>query len=165
MIDYTNSKNNAESMYNNNNVKSGLPTQKQWQSMIAWLYSCNYNVYEDSSSFGNYSNVNFIFSGYYSDDYGENYQYAENKMKSGKNMILSTGATDRNMTNNIYDIAGNLWCYTDDYLQINENEILGYYCSGGHFDHTGDIFSACNNNLKNVEPLEKVGFRVVLYLN
>ena len=86
-------------------------------------------------------------------------------MKSGKNTILSTGATDRNMTNNIYDIAGNLWCYTNDYLQINENEILGYYCSGGHFDHTGDFFSACNNNLKNVEPLEKVGFRIVLYLN
>lgn len=29
-------------------------------------------------------------------------------MKQEYNMILSCGATDRNMTNNIYDLAGNL---------------------------------------------------------
>lgn len=155
---------NAESMYNNDSIKSGLPTLKQWQYMMAWLYSCGYNVYEDSSNFGNYSNVNFPFSGYYSDDYGVNFKYAKNKIKSDKNMILSCGATDRNMTNNIYDVAGNLWSYTNDYLQINRDEILGYYCVGGHFDHTGNNFPAYSYNLKNVKPLEKVGFRIVLYM-
>ncbi len=163
-ISLRNAKINAESMYNDD-IKSGLPTLKQWQYMMVWLDLCGYNVYVDSSSFGNYSNVNFKFSGFYSEDYGESYQYAENKMKASTNMILSTGATDRNMTNNIYDIAGNLWCYTNDYCPINENEILGYYCAGGHFDHKGDFFAAYNYNLKNTVPLEKVGFRIVLYLN
>ena len=164
-ISLKNSKINAESMYNNDEIKSGLPTLKQWEYMMVWLYSCKYDVYEDSSSFGNYSNVNFRFSGFYSEDYGESYRYAENKMKAGTNMILSTGATDRNMTNNIYDLAGNLWCYTNDYCPINENEILGYYCAGGHFDHKGDWFVAYNYNLKNTVPLEKVGFRMTLHMN
>ncbi len=163
-ISLRNAKANAESMYNNDVIKSGLPTLKQWQYMMLWLYSCKYNVYENSSSFGNYSNVNFRFSGFYSEDYGESYRYAKNKMKTGTNMILSTGATDRNMTNNIYDLAGNLWCYTNDYCPVNENEILGYYCAGGHFDHKGDFFAAYNYNLKNTVPLEKVGFRMVLYM-
>ena len=60
--------------------------------------------------------------------------------------------------------AGNLWCYTNDYCPVNENEILGYYCAGGHFDHKGDFFAAYNYNLKNTVPLEKVGFRMVLYM-
>lgn len=164
-ISLKNAKINAESMYNNDEIKSGLPTLKQWEYMMVWLYSCKYDVYEDSSSFGNYSNVNFRFSGFYSEDYGESYRYAENKMKAGTNMILSTGATDRNMTNNIYDLAGNLWCYTNDYCPINENEIPGYYCAGGHFDHKGDWFVAYNYNLKNTVPLEKVGFRMTLHMN
>lgn len=160
-ISLRNAKLNAESMYNNNEYSSHLPTLKQMMYISNWLNSSNYDVY-DSSKFGNYSNVNFEFSGFYSDDYGSNYKVANSKMKSEKNMILSTGATDRNMTNNIYDLAGNLWEYTDTYCSINENEILGYYCVGGHYDNTGYNYPVFNHSLKNVVPLDKVGFRIVL---
>lgn len=163
-ISFKNAKQNAESMYNNNYYSSHLPTLKQMMYITSWLNKSAYNVY-NSSDFGNYSNVNFKFSGYYSDDYGKNYKFADNKIKGEKNMILSTGATDRNMTNNIYDLAGNLWEYTNDYCAINENEILGYYCVGGHYDNTGDNYPIYSHNLKNVEPLDKVGFRIVLSLN
>lgn len=163
-ISLKNAKINAETMYQLDTVKSGLPTLKQWQFIMKWLNDSSYNVYEDSSNFGNYSNVNFKFTGYYSEDKGENYVYAEDKIKGGYTMILSTGATERNMVNNIYDLAGNLWCYTSDYFPNNESEILGYYCAGGHFDNAGNWFSAYNYNLKNVVPLDKVGFRMVLFL-
>lgn len=162
-ISLKNAKQNAESMYQNQKIKSSLPTLKQMEYIMAWLNSCGYNVYEDSSSFGNYSNVTFYFSGYYSKDGGKSYQYAVNKLKDCS-MILSTGATDRNMTNNIYDVAGNLWCYTNDYLSISEDEIMGYYCVGGHFGHTGSWFPAYNYSLKNTLALDKVGFRVTLFL-
>ena len=162
-ISLKNAKQNAENMYQSREVKSSLPTLKQWEYIIAWLASCGYDVYENSSNFGNYSNVSFEFTGYYSEDEGNNYQYANNKMKTG-NMILSTGATERNKTNNIYDIAGNLWCYTNDFLSIGEDGILGYYCVGGHFGHAGNWFPAYSYNLKNVSPLEKVGFRITLFL-
>lgn len=92
------------------------------------------------------------------------YEYGKDILKSQKNMILSSGSTDRNMTNNLYDIAGNLWEYTDDYFQINEKQIMGYYCVGGHYDNTGDSYPAYSSNLKNVYPLEKVGFRISLFL-
>lgn len=163
-ISLKNAKLNAESMYNNNYYSSSLPTLKQMMYIANWIKKSNYNVY-DSSEYGNYSNINFSFSGFYSDDYGKSYKSTENKMKSGKNMILSTGATDRNLTNNIYDLAGNLWEYTNDYCSINENEILGYYCVGGHYDNTGDNYPIYSHNLKNVKPLDKVGFRIVLSLN
>lgn len=163
-ISLKNAKINAESMYNALEISSGLPTLKQMQYIIAWLNKSKYDVYNDSSNFGNYSNVKFEFTGWYSDDYGESYKYGENVVKGGSNMILSTGATNRNMTKNIYDLAGNLWEYTNDYLQINENEILGYYCVGGHYDNTGESYPAYSYNLKNVAPLEKVGFRIVLKL-
>lgn len=162
-ISLRNAKLNAESMYNNEYYSSDLPTLKQMMQIIEWLNKSGYNIY-DSSEYGNYSNVNFEFTGYYSIDYGKNYKYGKNIQKAGYNMILSTGATNRNITNNIYDLAGNLWEYTDDYLSRDENEIAGYYCVGGHYDHTGDHFPIYSHNLKNVAPLDKVGFRIVLNL-
>lgn len=149
-ISFENARNNALSMYDSNFIHSDLMTEKQWVTIIQWLSNSKYDVGNDSSSFGNYSNVNFNFSGLYSIDYGENYTYMENKIKSQYNMILSSGATDRNMTKNIYDLAGNLLEYID-----------GYYAVGGHFDDTGG-YNASTRALRNRQPLEKVGFRVSL---
>lgn len=159
-ISYKNARASAEKMYETETIKSGLPSMEQELIIFEWLQENNYNVYEDSSNWGNYSNVNFEFTGYYSIDYGKNYNYKENYKKQTYNMILSTGASERNKANNIYDFAGNLWEYTDTFC-----ENLGYYCIGGHYDHTGESFSAGSNNLKNIHPLEKVGYRIVLFLN
>lgn len=162
-ISLKNAKRNAQNMYSTNEFSSDLPTLKQMQFVMKWLYESGYDVYGDSSKIGNYSNVNFGFTGFYSENYGKDYQYGENVLKTGNNMILSSGSSDRNMTNNIYDIAGNLWEYTDDYFPINENEILGYYCTGGHYDNSGIYYPASSYNLKNVSPLDKVGFRIALF--
>lgn len=164
-ISFKNAKCNAQNMYSTAEFTSDLPTLKQIQFVMKWLNESGYDVYEDSSKIGNYSNVNFIFTGFYSENHGKDYQYGENILKTGENMILSSGASDRNMTNNIYDIAGNLWEYTDNYFQIDENRILGYYCTGGHFDNSGNHYPAFSYNLKNVTPLDKVGFRIALFFN
>ena len=165
-ISLKNAKKNAESMYSSQHLSSGLPTLKQRDFIAFWLLLCGYDLYDiyvDSSPIGNYSNVNFEFTGYYSKDYGKSYKFGENHLKAGSNMILSTGATDRNMTNNIYDLAGNVWEYSNNYFPPDSpDDINGYICYGGHFDNIGS-YNLSADALKNVVPLEKVGFRIVLY--
>ena len=124
-----NAKESARSMYQLNNIKSDLLTERQWQAIMQWLNGCNYNVYSSSSGWGNYCNVSFSFSGYYSEDHGRNYQYSNKKVKQGNNMILSCGATDRNMANNIYDLAGNLREYLYSFPES------GYNAKGGYYDY------------------------------
>jgi len=160
LISLKNAKLNSKSMYITSQLESDLVTEKQWITIMQWISDAGYVVSGDSSEWGNYSNVNFKFNGLYSIDYGKNYQYGENKSKETYNMILSSGATDRNMAKNIYDLAGNLLEYTDEYTEYNGG---GYLCAGGHFDNTGG-YCADSLSLINTKPLDKVGFRVVLYM-
>lgn len=155
-ISFEKAQENAEKMYQNENLHSGLLTQKQYQGIMQWLNSSGYDVYENSSQFGNYSNVGFEFSGYYSIDYGKSYQYGKNVEKVRYNMILSTGATKRNMTNNIYDLAGNLM----EYVIGDKSNII---CNGGYYDYIArEAFSSMGWT---GEPSDKIGFRVVLILS
>ena len=150
-ISLKNAKLSAEKMYNTKYLKSGLLTNKQWNSILNWI------EYEESKKIGNYSNVNFEFSGLYSIDYGKNYQYAEQKSKSQYNMILSSGATERNMTKNIYDLAGNLAEYTEQYVKN-----MGYVTRGGNYDNI-DKYSI-NSTATSTKADSRFGFRVVLYI-
>ncbi len=155
-ISLKNAKKNAQNMYNNEIVESDLISPIQWLTTMQWVHNCGYNII-DAKEWGNFSNVTFKFDGLYSIDYGKTYQYGENKLKSQYNMILSTGATERNKTNNIYDLAGNLMEYTDGWVRDR-----GYYSIGRHFDDIGNHIY--NLSLIGVVPLEKLGYRVVLYL-
>ncbi len=155
-ISLKNAKINAETMYQVDTVKSGLPTEKQWQFIMKWLNDCGYDVYQKSDKWGNYSNTYFSFSGYYSEDNGKSYQYGENKKKSEKNIIISCGATERNISNNIYDLAGNLSEYLDSYSTSS-----GYIATGGYYDYIsqgaygGGIYEKASN---------QIGFRISLFI-
>ena len=156
-ISLKNAKKNAQKMINNEEVRSDLVTTRQWLYIMKWLDSTGYNI-DNPKEYGNFVDSRFEFTGYYSIDYGKNYEYGENKTKQTYNMILSTGASERNITNNIYDIAGNLIEYTDGYVPDR-----GYYSVGGHFDTTSG-YGIDSPKLIGVFPLEKLGFRVVLYM-
>lgn len=156
-ISFKNAKINAENMYNSEKIKSKLLTQKQYQGIMQWLNSCKYEVYNNSYSFGNYSNVIFEFSGYYTDDYGRNYKYSNRYIKAEKNVILASGASDRNMTNNIYDLAGNLM----EYVEENDPNFKDIYsCNGGYYDYIAT--SAYDSWIYTGKPSDKIGFRIVL---
>lgn len=151
-ISYSNALKNAQNMYKDStSVKSGLPTQRQFQAIEYWISQAGYDV-ENAKEWGNYSNVNFSFTGLYSEDHGKTYQYAENKDKKIYNMILGTGITERNMTNNIYDFAGNL----QEYIFSNN-----YNAFGGYYDNISLLVSSI---LPSLTPNNQTGFRVVLYL-
>ncbi len=156
-ISLKNAKKNSNNMYQCSNVvTSDLITSIQWINVMQWLYNCGYDIV-GAKDWGNFSNVNFNFTGYYSTDYGKTYKYGENKMKSQYNMILSTGATERNKSNNIYDLAGNVMEYIDCWVTSR-----GYSSAGGHFDNIGSHIY--NLSLIGVQPLEKIGYRIVLYI-
>lgn len=161
-IDWTTAKNNSTKMYQNEFVESDLITTKQWFHIMRWLKEKGYDI-ENSIEWGNYSNNNFEFTGYYSTDYGKTYNYGENIMKQTYNMILSTGATERNKSNNIYDLAGNISEFVDVHKYINgyygeEEEYRNY---GGYYDNISHYSADSSMSISSANS--KQGFRVVLY--
>ncbi len=155
-ISANNAMKSSELLHNTETLKSGLITHTQWSAIIQWLENAGYNVRKDSKKWGNYSNSNFIFTGQYSIDNGKTYKYATNKNKQTYNMILSTGATERNKANNIYDFAGNIWEWTSTYRDG------GYIYTGGYYDSIG-AYSA-EYGLIYSKASYQIGFRVVLYI-
>lgn len=158
-ISWGKAKKNSENMYQeNSSVESNLMTARQLGSLYYWLDKTGYN-FENSKEWGNFSDVNFRFTGYYSTDYGRTYNYVENKLKSQYNMLLSTGATERNKSNNIYDFVGNVMEYIDVIENdTNKGKILNYYVIGGYYDNTSQY-----HIMKAYGVTSKQGFRVILY--
>ena len=147
----------AMNMYKDNKyITSDLATERQWGYIAEWLAESGYNV-EDCREWGNYSNVNFEFTGYCSTD-AKTFTYAENKMKQTYNMILSTGATERNKANNIYDLAGNL----AEFIDVNENS-TNEHDLGGYYDNISTYGVGSNAKIDISEGNDRQGFRVVLY--
>lgn len=161
-IDWKTAKSNAQRMYNKSNLKSNLPTFRQYEFISEWLSNNEEIDITDSKNYGNYSNVNFTFTGYYSNDYGKTYQYSENKNKKVENMLLSTGASERNKTNNIYDLAGNVEEFLDVHKIIHNNKIENRYCCiGGYYDN---ISPYSITNISGINKANSIqGFRIVLY--
>lgn len=158
-ISYENAEKNAQKMYYSEKIKSQLISLQQSVWLLKWLNECGYDTYSDSSSWGNYSNNIFKFTGEYSGDYGENYQYGKDMSKTYRNIITSTGICETNVANNIYDLAGNVWDATRTPFESNNNF---HYCFGGHYDTPGSSHNASAKYTFYSEPSEKIGFRIVL---
>lgn len=167
-INTENAKKNAMKMYNNKYIQSDIITVRQWNIVMQWLSDGGYNT-KDSFEWGNYSDASFQFTGYYSID-SKSYKYGENITKS-EDMILSTGSTERNMSNNIYDLAGNLAEYTQDIDNEIRNIRGGYYTKRSLYNNNEkylneDQYSSnsASSGLYRDKSNDKQGFRVVLYL-
>ena len=163
-ISYENAKINSESMYSNDTIQSGLITIEQFNAISYWIYDTNdgEDIYNKSQYIGNYTNSNFTFTGLYSDDYGKNYKYVKDVTKKpGTEILISCGIVDKNVTNNIYDLAGNLEeMSTYDY----KDELLTW---GGSYRHNSITLKLCDfqNEFTNYVSCSEInGFRVVLYM-
>ncbi len=94
----------------------------------------------NSSSWGNYYSSSFeINNGKYSENNGNDYQDSSTikQKKAYKNLLLTTGASERNKTCNIYDFAGNVseWTlesvkYEKDWSVIRDGSF--YFNYGGN---------------------------------
>lgn len=154
-ININNANYNAENMYEkNSNFKTELVDTTAYGVILDWIME--FYPYRELHS--NISSSKFNFCGYYSTDDGKNYNYGENVEKIG-DMILSTGASERNKFKNIYDFWGNVSeaCVT----KISE---YGYIYAKTEGDNYKMNFEHYYNELPYYNANSAKGFRVVLYL-
>ena len=160
-IDYTTSKANAESMYTSSHVKSGLITGKQWDATMKWLEKSSVDVQSDSRSWGNYNNAAITGITEYSENNGITWKTKtdNNAKETSTNWLLKTGHTDYTSRKNIYDLAGNLWEWT------NEIYSSGRVLRGGCYGVDGaSIPAAYRYSFSLGYPRSTIGFRCVLYV-
>ena len=105
----------------------------QWDVTMNWLISSGAKTSEevnsDSSSWGNYRNTSVK-----ADD-------GTTELKaSGTNQVLNTGVTTFTMSNNIYDLAGNCWEWTQEAKGTGSRT-----CKGGESGSDGSAPASYNN--------------------
>ncbi len=174
-IDWNNAVKNAEKMYEKNNyVASGLITDTQWDVTINKIESMEGKSLTDSKNWGNQSDSpTFTYTGrlsQYITNTATQYPFGEvveNGTKySNTTYLLTTGASENNKGYNLYDIAGNVWEYTQESVApCNDLGTLQTTCSirGGSFVQSFDACSRASDMVTGGE-LTNIGFRVVLYI-
>ncbi len=168
-INQTDSITKAATMNNEKtNVIAGLINGAAWDRTLNWILETNNNmsladINKDSTSWGNYSNSKFNFTGKYSTNNGTSFTdvAASTEKPENSRYLLGTGVTDYTKKNNIYDLAGNCWEWTTESFSSG----LRVY-RGGLYDNNGSSIPAYLRN--NDDPAlsdNLVGFRVSLYVN
>ena len=183
-VDWTHSKANAENMYNNNYVNSGLITGTQWDVILNTMKSkarlSDSDIIISSSSWGNYKDKQLTFTGRKAVAYhntGSVYTLqpfgAEtiNGIKethtdaAGEGELLTTGASSTTEKYHIFDIASNLWEFTEEnshYSTSGQHRVIrggsfrekSYNCTASYRDGPMTLdFTGLGT-----------GFRVVLYI-
>ena len=112
----------SNSLYNTNEygATSMLCTGACWDSMLDFIKDSKHSV-TDSTKWGNYSNSETFeitrgaYAVYNNNTLGSfnNVGSKYSKMKN-TSILLTTGATERNCSKNIYDVAGNCWEWTTE---------------------------------------------------
>lgn len=126
-ITFSQAKELAQTM-SNDEYTSSLLFGFQWDLVCKFIEENGYNIENEkitkqmincnSSTWGNYYSSSFeINRGKYSENYGNDYYDAQEikEKRAYKNILLTTGASERNKVCNIYDFAGNISEWTLEY--------------------------------------------------
>ena len=121
------------------------------------------DINEDSTSWGNFRESKFNFTGKYSIDYEDDYTEATTSTEKPDNSayILGTGVTDYTKKNNIYDLAGNCLEWTTE-----SDSSSGRVYRGGDYYNDGFDDPACGSGrLSAGYSYHDVSFRSALYVS
>ena len=181
-IDWNKSRENAKSMYNTNYVNSGLITGTQWDVMINWMTDKNSSELTSSGTFGNYGNVTptitlgrtsygFVSGSYWYQDPFLDTWVKDTARQAGtagsKGYAWTTGASNDARKKNLYDVAGNMWEWTQETSFYGGNSSTQYRVRrGGSFGHASSAYPVCyRNGHPTVSHTDiVVGFRPVIYM-
>ena len=169
----------SERLYNNNlYVQSGLITGTQWDMMMKFLSdSANYSDIK-STQWGNYDNVSLTdLRGYYtnvstSNGSTDGFKVASSlttDSETGLYVLLTTGSTEQVLRKGLYDVAGNLWEWTQEacyYSNLSYNTSYNTYnLRGGSFYDAYASLPACYRAYDSAPSTNTTyGFRPVLYI-
>ena len=178
-VDWTHSKANAESMYNNNYVSSGLITGTQWDVILNTLKSkasLSDSDMTNSSSWGNYKNTAIDYTGrkataYYSSSswylpvFGSTETSTTTAYSDNHGDLLTTGASAITEKYHIFDIAGNLWEWTEEDSHYATSGQYRVIRGGSLWDASSDYPACYRHGSCTVSYTDlAVGFRAVLYI-
>lgn len=129
----------AQNTYtDSNSVKSDITSSYTWDTLCEWLKNSGYDIY-NSTSYGNYAN---------------NIEGTKSKAVTGRN--------SKWVTNNIYDLAGNVWeISTEEWGTVYEKNHSG---RGGGFHNDGVNYPISCRVAEYDGAYTYIGFRLVLYL-
>ena len=166
-ISQTDSITKAATMNNEKtNVTASLINSAVWDRAMNWLEETNAVTRAelfDSTSWGNYGNSKFNFTGKYSTNNGTSFTDATVSIEKPENSsyLLGTGVTDYTKKNNIYDLAGNCCEWTTE-----SRSSATRVCRGGDYCTIfGSLSPACLRNNNPTDSSDRIGFRVSLYVN
>ncbi len=166
-VGQTNAINKIAEMYTNKEtygVEAILPYGAMYDETLRFVKDDEHNV-TDSTKWGNYYGTTFKFTGEYCEEpMADTLTYTEGTnidKPEDKKWLLTTGASERNKAKNIYDLAGNVWEWTQAFLTTEYRAVCG-----GYFGSYGNSIPAAKR-IK-VDPNggrgSVLGFRPALYI-
>ena len=151
------------------NVTAGLVNGAAWDRTLNWILETNNNmsladITENSTSWGNYDNSKFSFTGKYSTDYANTTftdATASTEKPENREYLLGTGVTDYTKKNNIYDLAGNCWEWTTESNSSSDRVIRGGSYNGDGIGSPAYSRDGCSAD----HSYYSISFRSTLYVN
>ncbi len=145
-ISYTEAKAYSENMadsygYNTSKVGTNLVTGTQWDTVLKWIQNSGKNVAGDSGAWANYINS------------------VSPASIPGFGSLQISGYSNNWKAKNIYDIAGNLWEWTNE-LYNTDAVARG----GSYTNYSNGCPASFRDNIPTVGSDYRVGFRTALYI-